>query len=644
MCRNVSTKQREESYNIGRIEMAAGIPSSSGKLERVLADFQAAQFHFALVELARDDSGKLDDSLARICGVAASTLDVSRASVWLFNDAHTALHCAYLYDRDHNREERGGVLDVARYPMYFATLEECRTIAADDAVHDLATAEFALGYLDALGITSMLDVPIRREGRTVGVVCHEHTGPRRSWRPEEKNFAASLADLTALVLETDNRRRYNQRLKLLRETDQAILSAQSIGEIADAALAGVRSLVPCRRASVAVFEPEGGEARLVGVAPARTEFLEVGAVIAQAAFGDPEDLRGGKPFLAANPVQAPDTPVRAALEADGIRSFVSVPMLAHGELIGTLNLGSDEACAFSGEHVEIAQEVADSLAVAIRDARLHQQVKRHAEELEDRVAERTAELSEVNARLRESEERIRSLYDNTPVMMHSVDAQGRLLEVNEFWLRTLGYERDEVIGQPVEKFAAPDMRSHVRDVLMPRLAREGFLKDEEVHAVRKNGEIVELRVSSRVKSGPDGEFQRSQTFLLDITEQRRAQRENVYLQEELQSEWNFEEIVGASAAIQNLFRSIEMVAATDSTVLLLGETGTGKELIARALHNRSARNRSVMVKVNCGALPSGLVESDLFGHEKGAFTSAVGQKKGRFELAHRGTLFLDEVG
>jgi transcriptional regulator with GAF, ATPase, and Fis domain len=96
--------------------------------------------------------------------------------------------------------------------------------------------------------------------------------------------------------------------------------------------------------------------------------------------------------------------------------------------------------------------------------------------------------------------------------------------------------------------------------------------------------------------------------------------------------------------MQKVFDSIEMVAQTDSTVLLLGETGTGKELIARALHNRSRRNQSVMVKVNCAALPANLVESELFGHEKGAFTGAVSQKKGRFELAHRGTIFLDEVG
>ncbi len=107
---------------------------------------------------------------------------------------------------------------------------------------------------------------------------------------------------------------------------------------------------------------------------------------------------------------------------------------------------------------------------------------------------------------------------------------------------------------------------------------------------------------------------------------------------------NFEEIVGKSLALQRLLKKVETVAPTDSTVLICGETGTGKELIARAIHNLSSRNSNAFVKMNCAAIPTGLLESELFGHEKGAFTGAVAQRIGRFELAHRGTVFLDEVG
>jgi formate hydrogenlyase transcriptional activator len=133
----------------------------------------------------------------------------------------------------------------------------------------------------------------------------------------------------------------------------------------------------------------------------------------------------------------------------------------------------------------------------------------------------------------------------------------------------------------------------------------------------------------------------------DITDRKPAEElesQKVNLQEELRIDRTFGDLIGSTPAMRRVFKSIELVSGTDSTVLVLGETGTGKELIARAIHRLSRRSRSVMVKVNCGALPATLAESELFGHERGAFTGALQQKKGRFELANNGTIFLDEVG
>ncbi|MCH8981190.1 sigma 54-interacting transcriptional regulator [candidate division KSB1 bacterium] len=124
----------------------------------------------------------------------------------------------------------------------------------------------------------------------------------------------------------------------------------------------------------------------------------------------------------------------------------------------------------------------------------------------------------------------------------------------------------------------------------------------------------------------------------------RLQAENIYLQEEIKIQHNFEEIIGAGEALKKSLRKVEQVASTDSTVLILGETGTGKELLARAVHNLSDRRDRPLVKVNCAALPANLIESELFGHEKGAFTGAFKRKIGRFELADGGTIFLDEIG
>jgi len=140
-------------------------------------------------------------------------------------------------------------------------------------------------------------------------------------------------------------------------------------------------------------------------------------------------------------------------------------------------------------------------------------------------------------------------------------------------------------------------------------------------------------------------------MFIDVTERVLMEREkarletqNTYLIEEIKETHNFEEVVGQSQALAEVIEKVKLVASTDSSVLILGETGTGKELVARAVHSNSERRNRPLVKVNCAALPVGLIESELFGHEKGAFTGATDRRIGRFELAHGGTIFLDEIG
>jgi formate hydrogenlyase transcriptional activator len=153
-------------------------------------------------------------------------------------------------------------------------------------------------------------------------------------------------------------------------------------------------------------------------------------------------------------------------------------------------------------------------------------------------------------------------------------------------------------------------------------------------AARAGAEIERLKVEAKLREA-----------LAEVEALKdRLQAENVYLQEEIRREHNFVEMVGSSPALLATLRQVEQVAPTDSTVLIVGETGTGKELIARAIHSRSARRDRPLVKVNCAAISAGLVESELFGHVKGAFTGALDRRTGRFELADGGTIFLDEVG
>jgi PAS domain S-box-containing protein len=251
--------------------------------------------------------------------------------------------------------------------------------------------------------------------------------------------------------------------------------------------------------------------------------------------------------------------------------------------------------------------------------------------------------------LAESELRFRDLYEEAPIGYVQEDLQSRFLSANRAAVRILGLKPDEVAGTVGKSLLAdtPENRRRVQEAFA--LLQQGADPGDVVVELRRkdNGRPVWVRWYSR--PDPSGAYTR--TVIVDITErvlaeqeQARLRQQNLYLQEEIKAGHNFEEIVGNSPAMTAVLDNVRRVAPTDSTVLITGETGTGKELIARAIHSASRRKDKPLIKINCAALPAGLVESELFGHEKGAFTGALARRIGRFELAHGGTLFLDEVG
>jgi formate hydrogenlyase transcriptional activator len=175
-------------------------------------------------------------------------------------------------------------------------------------------------------------------------------------------------------------------------------------------------------------------------------------------------------------------------------------------------------------------------------------------------------------------------------------------------------------------------RDRVWGVLVLDRLKERVFLQQEINFVKQIANQVAIAIENAL----------AYAEIKDLKEQ--LSREKLYVEDEIRNEQGFEEIIGRSAAIRAVLRKIETVAPTDSTVLICGETGTGKELVARAIHERSPRHSNAFVKLNCAAIPTGLLESELFGHEKGAFTGAIMQRIGRFELANRGTAFLDEIG
>jgi PAS domain S-box-containing protein len=251
--------------------------------------------------------------------------------------------------------------------------------------------------------------------------------------------------------------------------------------------------------------------------------------------------------------------------------------------------------------------------------------------------------------LRDSEARFRDLFDEAPIAYVHEDLASRFVSANRTAQRILGLRPEEVAGT-VGISLVPDTPDAQRRV------KEAFTSIGR--GTDTSGVVLELRRKDDGRpvwvqwwSRPDASGRFTRTMFVDITEQVLAERErarlqqqNAYLQDEIKSAHNFDEIVGRSPALVSVLQRVSKVAGTDSTVLITGETGTGKELVARAVHGASPRRGRPIIKLNCAALPSGLVESELFGHEKGAFTGAVARKPGRFELADGGTLFLDEVG
>lgn len=251
--------------------------------------------------------------------------------------------------------------------------------------------------------------------------------------------------------------------------------------------------------------------------------------------------------------------------------------------------------------------------------------------------------------LKESQEKFRDLFEEAPIAYIHEALDSRFIKANKAALNALGIKPEDVPNTYGKSLVPdlPDAQRRIQEVL--NSLGEG---------AESKGVVLELRRKDNGKpiwiqwwSKPDVSGQFTRTMFLDITdrilleqEQARLQAQNLYLQEEIKLNNNFEEIVSKSKKFHKVLQQIEQVASTDATVLILGESGTGKELLARAIHNISKRSKRPLIKINCATLPANLIESELFGHERGAFTGAMDRKIGRFELADSGTIFLDEIG
>ncbi len=350
-----------------------------------------------------------------------------------------------------------------------------------------------------------------------------------------------------------------------------------------------------------------------------------------------------------------------------IKAICSFPLTTANQRLGVLNFWSDEAGVYDHLDLEFAGLLAAQIAVAI-EAQCHQQKLAHERDRCQLLLEINNTLVS-NLNLRELLSAISGCLRR--VMPH--DLAGLALHdpgLNKLRVTALEFPEHEdafVEGEIIDLEENPGGRAFTTrqpvisglDHLVDPLGQRAGIKSGCTVPLISHDRALGILGIARLNENP---FTEDDAELLTAVGKQVAiavenalayreidalknklQEEKLYLQEEIRTEYNFEEIIGTSATLKRALQDVETVAPTDSTVLIFGETGTGKELIARALHNLSGRAEHTLVKVNCAAIPTGLLESEMFGHERGAFTGAVEQRKGRFELAHRGTIFLDEV-
>ena len=485
----------------------------------------------------------------------------------------------------------------------------------------------------------------------------------------------------ALLLE---RRDERDRLRLLLEVSESIASHRDLNELFRDLAKRLPRIVPFDYINLVLHDGARNTMRLHLLAVPDDSTFKAGMEFPI------EESPGGLVWKTQQPLIVNDIAredrfrdLVSRLRDNGVQSFCVVPLTTALRRLGAMGFGSLERRDYDEDEVAFMQEVAKLVAVAV-DNVLHDESARAAQEQLARERDHLRLLLDVNnavvsnldmdavfSSVSTSLQRVirhdgccltlheaESGYYRCHVLCaessesfveegqadHSVTSPGCLAMstkapavFSEHDLRTVWAESkiaQRLLADGVKSFCSVPLLSHDRVLGTLNVGR----MDDEIFTSDEVGLL--MQVAQQVAIGVDNGL--AYRKIAELTE--KLNEEKLYLEGEIRTEHNFEEIVGDSAPLKRVLTQIEIVAPTDSTVLIQGETGTGKELIARAIHNLSSRRSRTFVKLNCAAIPTGLLESELFGHEKGAFTGAIAQKIGRFELANGGTLFLDEVG
>jgi formate hydrogenlyase transcriptional activator len=483
------------------------------------------------------------------------------------------------------------------------------------------------------------------------------------------------AVLRSIAMATEAKlQRHNERFDLLLNLTSRITSNLDIREVLRATSANFRSVLQADAAGIAFFDEAANQSRIYAVDfPDAKGFVKEELVVTPGrafsrAWGSSKAV-----IVNTNDLDELGPEIYDLVVAEGLEVHCLIPLVSRGRTVGLLILARKGRNLFTSEELDFLTQASGQVAIAIENALAFKE----GSALRDRLQL----LLNLTARITSSldlREVLRSIAANIREVIHADAVAVSLPEATSADFRVFAVDFPHGKGIIKEELVCPltpeakkamdtlrpvvfDARKRDEDVSEPYdiAAAEGLQAVCSIPLVdrgRAVGILSILRTTETPFTENDVDFltQASGQVAIAIENALAYQeiselkdklvQEKVYLEEEFRSEMGFEQIIGNSATLKHVLQLVETVAPSDSTVLLLGETGTGKELFARAIHDRSRRSQRTLVKLNCAAIPTGLLESELFGHEKGAFTGAITQKTGRLELADQGTLFLDEVG
>jgi formate hydrogenlyase transcriptional activator len=473
------------------------------------------------------------------------------------------------------------------------------------------------------------------------------------------------------------------RSELLLAVNNALVSNLDLGQLMKEISNCLRRELPHDYSGIALYDPERNVLRIQALeSPPGKQFFEMWQELPVESTPPGLAFTSRKPVLRAR-IDTNEFPGTADLVKNGIAAGLAVPLICQGKALGAMGVLSFQEGAFNEQDAELLTQIGIQVALAVQNA-LHFQQLQAAEKEVARERDRSTLLLEINNAVVSNLDLRELLKSISASLRRIIPHEGAFLtlfnpERTRLRVQALDLQPQDKVpfeeGVTIELPGTPEgeaIASRKPVLVIPVIDVDRFFSPWVQRALEngvRSGCAVPLIAHGRplgalsVVSLREAAFNEEDAELLQQCSNQIAiavenalayreieavknklSQEKVYLEDEIRNELNFEEIIGQSPALRKVLQMVQTVSASDSTVLILGETGTGKELIARAIHNLSSRHERTMVKINCAAIPMGLLESELFGHEKGAFTGAIAQRIGRFELANRGTLFLDEVG